>query len=466
MGESITTTTLTLTEDIWVEVTAALDLPVESAAVLTARVVRNGPTELLLVRQLHWVPENHYLVREPMTLSIASEGYVPALGVAADDDALAIFMHTHPDGSPSPSSYDDQVDRDLGAVFGRRTRTDRYVSLIIGGTIDDPRFTCRMYGADSSEPALVSRIRVVGTRRLRVIAADGGAANEDSLKRTTFDRQIRAFGVEGQALLKSLRVGVVGAGGTGSAVLEQLVRLGVGDVVLIDDDVIDEHNVSRIHESRASDRGRPKVAVLAERSVGIGLGPVVRPVQERLRTADVTRQLVDRDLIFGCTDDDFGRAVLSRLAYWYLIPVVDIGFVVDAAGGTIRELFGRVTLVGPGSSCLICRGRVSSQRVAWESLPENERRVRIQEGYVPQLGEPAPSVVAYTTLVASLAVNEMLARVIGYGDDDPPGELLVRLAERSISRNVHPPDPDHYCGDRSYWGRGDEQPMLGWIWQA
>jgi molybdopterin/thiamine biosynthesis adenylyltransferase len=62
------------------------------------------------------------------------------------------------------------------------------------------------------------------------------------LDRPRYDRQIRAFGVAGQNILKSLRVGIVGLGGTGSIVLQELAHLGVTDFLLLDPDVVEESN--------------------------------------------------------------------------------------------------------------------------------------------------------------------------------------------------------------------------------
>lgn len=463
MGMRTLSSTVAFTEGVWSDVLGALSLPVESAGILIARIGAHGDKRVVLVQQLRWVPEEYYLVREQFRLSIASPGYVPALAVAANDGAAAVFFHTHPGGDPAPSIHDDEVDQELRDLFTLRTHQPYYISVIVGGTPGAPRARGRMYAEGNPDPFLISTVRVVGNR-FWIFPTEASLPGSPPVSSSQFDRQIRAFGADGQAVLSRLRVGVVGAGGTGSAVYEQLVRLGVGDVMIMDDDLIAEHNISRIHESTVADRGRPKVAMLAERAIAIGTGSVVQPVQQQLRTADVARQLIDRDIIFGCTDDDFGRAILSRLAFWYLIPVIDTGFVVDVDGTHIRELFGRVTVVFPGTACLICRGRVSSQRIAWENLHPKERRLRVSEGYVPELAEPSPSVVAFTTLVAGLAVSEMLARLIGYGPSDPPSELLLRLADRTLSRNSRPPDPDHFCGDATRWGRGDDQPMLGWIW--
>ena len=75
-----------------------------------------------------------------------------------------------------------------------------------------------------------------------------------------------------QRLLQELRVGIVGVGGTGSCVAEQLVRLGVGLVLIADGENFEATNVNRVYGSRVVDADIPKVK-LAERMVAdVGLG--------------------------------------------------------------------------------------------------------------------------------------------------------------------------------------------------
>src|SRR5438105_1196211 len=88
------------------------------------------------------------------------------------------------------------------------------------------------------------------------------------------DRQGRAFGKETQALLSRLHVGVVGTGGTGSAVYEQLVRLGVGRVLAIDEQTLTDTNVTRVHGSGLGDVGMAKAAIAQRHAEQIGTGTV------------------------------------------------------------------------------------------------------------------------------------------------------------------------------------------------
>jgi molybdopterin/thiamine biosynthesis adenylyltransferase len=303
-------------------------------------------------------------------------------------------------------------------------------------------------------------VRVVDHRvRLFAAAIDGDAV-------PMFDRQIRAFGPEGQGLLRHLRVGVVGAGGTGSAVAEQLIRLGVGTIVVIDDDTIndDGSNVTRVWGSTLDDAGVRKVAIVERSAARIGLGSEVIAVNGSINDEETARLLRGCDVVFGCTDDNRGRVTLSRLAYWYLIPVFDMGVQLDSAAGTLRSIDGRITVVGPGAPCLLCRGRIDDDRLAAELLGPAERAARAAEGYAIGLDDPNPAVIAYTTAVAAFAVAELLSRL--FVDVEPePTEHLVAFHFRRIGSN-RGRRQDHWCTDPANLGAGDTVPFLGVTWPA
>lgn len=74
-----------------------------------------------------------------------------------------------------------------------------------------------------------------------------------------FDRQVRAFGDAGQRLIRHVKGGIVGVGGTGSIVAQELAWLGVQDFVPIDGKVLDDTNLNRVVAAEHGDIGKPKV---------------------------------------------------------------------------------------------------------------------------------------------------------------------------------------------------------------
>jgi molybdopterin/thiamine biosynthesis adenylyltransferase len=180
------------------------------------------------------------------------------------------------------------------------------------------------------------------------------ALTEGETETARFDRQERVFGRAGQLVLSALHIGVVGAGGTGSAVIEQLVRLGVGRITVVDDDHVSETNLTRIHQSTSADVGMSKCELAGR--LARGLGVYYKPVSGRVTQPSVAKELTSCDIVFGCTDDHAGRIVLARMAPRYLQLLIDVGVTVDVVDGEVVGAPCRISIQEPGEACLVCRG--------------------------------------------------------------------------------------------------------------
>lgn len=283
-----------------------------------------------------------------------------------------------------------------------------------------------------------------------------------------YDRNIRALGTQIQEVLGDLTIAVVGAGGTGSAVAEQLVRLGVRSLILIDPQTLTGSNTTRVYGSTPADVGRDKVDVLGDHLELIAGHVTTTRIRGSITTENVARALMSADVVFGCTDDNAGRLRLSRLPYIYGIPVIDCGVKLDATDdGMISGIFGRVTVIHPGGACLVCRGRIDLQLAEAEIRPEEEQGRLVREGYAVALPGVEPAVVAFTTLVAATSVSELLERLIGYGEDPTPSELLLLIHDRTVRANDPPPTPGHYCDPGKNLAEKDEPGrFLGINWSS
>lgn len=443
----------------------SVQLPLESAGVILARRVVTDSGVRLLARSLHWVGSTAYIERTAKHMSIRPEGYIGALGLAETDRAVPIWFHTHPseEGIPLPSCWDRKVDDDIADLFRLRSGSDHYGTLIASPRGLDFTFSGTLQ-PQTGETSAIDRIWAVGDRWRLTSAFTSTATTPPEI----FDRNVRAFGPAIQNVLSDIRVAITGAGGTGSAVAEQLVRLGVRHLLLVDADDLSASNVTRVYGSTPADVGRPKVDVLRDHLIAIApdLDCKVVPAMGTLK--HVAQALAGADLIFGCTDDNAGRLVLSRLSTFFLLPVIDVGVLLSSdTDGVLSGIDGRVTTLSPGSACLVCRNRIDMARASAELKTPEERKRLADEGYAPALGQTEPAVVAFTTAVAAAAVNELLERLIGYGPPARPSETLLRLHEREISTNRAAPREAHYCHPASgKWGAGDEEPFLGQLWPA
>ena len=458
------TVTLVLPHNLADQLLEAVAADIESAGVLLARPVETGQGDLrLLGRDMHWVPDDAYLVRNDKMLSVPSHGYVPALAAAESDKAVPIWLHTHPglESSPRPSKHDEIVDLELSGLFRLRSGSPLYGAVVVARTGGNFCFTGHI--ETEHRRTGIDRMWVTG-RRFRL---EQNWLHESTPPSDEFDRHIRAFGGRIQEVLADMTVAVVGCGGTGSAVIEQLVRLGVRNFILLDPKALTKSNLTRVYGAFPDDIGRPKVELSAAHVGRIAPDASVITSQSKITQEQTARMLIDADVVFGCTDDNAGRLVLSRLASYLLTPVIDCGVLLSSDdSGKLMGIDGRVTLLAPGAACLICRNRIDLQRAAAETLPSEEHSRLVNEGYAPALVATEPAVVAFTTQVAATAVAELLERLVHYGPEPVPTEILLRTHDREVSANDQGPRDGHYChADAGKLGIGDTIPFLEQTWQ-
>lgn len=459
------TVTLVVPEPVATELSAAATADVETGGVLLARQVETPSGNVrLLGHEVHWVPEYAYRLRDSTQLVVNSEGYVPALAAAERHGSVPIWLHTHPgvDASPRPSARDHVVNTRLADLFQLRSGSPWYGALILSPGATTLDFTGHIESVANRHD--IDRLWVTGAR----CALVQNWLRDPRPPSDIFDRSIRAFGGAIQSALGQLRVAVVGCGGTGSAVTEQLVRLGVRHLQLLDPDELSASNVTRVYGSYPEEVGKPKVAVVASHIARIAPDAKVVVVQAPITQEHAAKRLLDADIIFGCTDDNAGRLVLSRIATYFMTPVIDCGVLLSSTeDGRLEGIDGRITVLGPGAACLVCRGRIDLQRATAEMLSPGEYDRRVAEGYAPAMPDVEPAVVTYTTQVAAAAVSELLERLTRYGPEPPPTEMLLRMHEREISANRLNPGEGHYCDPNSgCLGRGLTEPFLEQTWPS
>lgn len=456
--------TLTFLEDDYEHLRRSLSAHagVENAAYILFRQSKTEREVRLLVREIIPTKAEHVLEATASHMKILSASFRSAMKRADELKCGFGFVHTHPEGYEKHSPQDDREEGTLFRTAYNRIHNDTpHVSLVFGM---DGITAARVWREDGTI-APVERVRIIGRRfRFWFDKREPGDVRE------FFDRQVRAFGSDLQTLLKRLTIGVVGAGGTGSAVIEQLTRLGVGELIVSDGDVFQASNVNRLYGSHVSDQGTAKVKI-AQRTVSeIGLDTEITIIPRPITFRSAFGAFRDCDIIFGCTDEEWGRSLLTRAAIYYGIPIFDMGVKIDSANGTIRSIQGRVTPLMPGAPCLFCRGRITAERVGIESQRETDPELaaqRVRDGYAPELEEPAPAVIPFTTTVAASGISELLNRLTGFmGEVGKASELLHLFDTATIRRNSKASLPGCFCAPREFWMRGDTRPLLDTSWRS
>lgn len=419
--------------------------PTEACAVLLTRQVKRGDglTRLLTCDMI--LPSSEDYTRQGHVEAELTPAFVARVTKRARRaNCGLVFVHSHPGTQPPKfSRIDDAGELHLAAFLAHRHASHHHAALVISNG-----------GVSARELGTSNALRVIVLGTTRRVLSDPSMAATATLD--VFDRQVRAFGRSGQQSLQGLRVGIIGLGGTGSIVAEQLAHLGVGEFLLIDPDTLEVSNLNRVVGARLKDVGMPKVNVAARLLYDINPLAQVDVIQDDVIRARVARRLTNTDLFFSCTDSHGSRAVLQQIAYQYLIPCIDVGTVIAAENGRVTHVAGRAQLLAPGLACLTCSGLLNPDEVRRDMMNEFER---LADPYLVGAREPAPAVVSINSTTSSLAITMLLTVVAGV-----PGEARYVLydAIRPQLRSIRaaPAENCYVCSKNGALAQADEWPLM------
>lgn len=378
---------------------------------------------------------------------------------AIRDNMSIVKIHCHPGGEEYFSWLDDKSDDDFfNSIFGWSNGDGFHASLIM---LPNKRIFGRFVEPVDSGIAFhsIDRIRVVGED---LVLWD---YNNEQLKYEDFTYRTRQmFGDLTSNLLCKLRLAIVGCSGTGSPLIEQLVRLGVGEIHLIDHDTIEEKNLNRILNTGKQDIGKFKVSALKTTLDEMGLNTKIfaHPIN-LFDDISLVKHLGTMDAVFGCTDSVDSRHLLNFISTYYLVPYFDVGvkLVADGQGG-IDKICGGAHYLSPGQSLLKRKVYDSEDlRAAILIRTSSERyKEQISEGYIKNVTVDSPAVISVNMLHASILCLDFLARLhpFRYMPNSHFNHTIVDVTDWSIHYYSSAVDEDFL---HKFIGRGDTRPLLG-----
>lgn len=420
------------------------------------------PRLRLMVKGVFPVADDEIKSADHQHISWSTKRFVQLLA-RADREGLHLgIAHSHPNGPKRFSGQDNSNEAELVRLSQNRNGEKAVMPSLL--FVDGELVTGRVWMSPGVTVDL-NHARTIGGNWRTIFFSQDQVSSDPALV-----RQELALGAGFNRLMRQMRVGVVGAGGTGSPLLQQLARMGVGHIVIFDPDHVEHSNLNRLYGATRDDADRSvkKVDVAKREVERMGLSTKVVTFDTWIGSAECRDTMKSMDIIFGCTDDHDGRLLLNRLAYYYLIPVIDTGLalrVTERHGVSCLEADGRVTVLEPGSSCLVCRRVVDASVAAEEALRRNdpqEYERRKAEAYVRGEGHPSPAVISFTTSVATMAVEELIQRVNQFRGH--AGAIANRVRKFNLVEDFRPgarKEPCRICGSDRIHGQGDVQPFLG-----
>lgn len=199
------------------------------------------------------------------------------------------------------------------------------------------------------------------------------------------------------------------------------------DVVLIDFDAVEQHNLDRLlHAGTADVRlARSKVESLLTPLRSAATHPTVQIIglEHSVLEPGGTAAALDCDVLFSCVDRPWPRSHLNALAYAHLIPVIDGGIRVSRTrSGRMASADWRAHVAAPGRPCLACLGQYDPSDAAAEAQGTFD-----DPRYIEALPEEHPfrgrqNVFSFAAACASLEVGQfvsMIAAPSGIADIGP-----------------------------------------------
>ncbi len=321
-------------------------------------------------------PQDHDLNENVGHVAI-DEQYSLRMALTAEKHILAVgIIHSHPqDCAPHPSSIDDDMDRYYSTYFSDFAPNRPYVSLILSVVRGQLAISGRVYWRNTW---LV--VTHTSSEKQAIDTWPGGRPPQA----ITYDKDrsarfMSAFGDEAYARLRRASVAVIGAGGTGSAAIEILARAGIGRLVIVDPDIIEQSNLERVHGSLPEHAQKKIPKVVVARNHVHQIDPTIEVVawEGRLPQTEVINAIVETDIALGCTDQQHSRLALSDLAFRYLVPAIDCGVVLEGDEGRVTGQIAQFVRMLAADPCVLCREMIDPRRVAQELMSADERAQRL-----------------------------------------------------------------------------------------
>ena len=251
-----------------------------------------------------------------------------------------------------------------------------------------------------------------------------------------YDRQELLFGREGQDKLEAQTVAIVGLGGLGSHVAQQLAYLGVRAYALIDHDHATLSNLNRLVGATEDDARRSSLKTdIAERMIKTILPSArVTSLADTFISDEAFALLKQTDFVFGCVDHDGARLVLNEFCQAYERPYLDLASDIDPE----TKDFGGRFLYSDGRVCVSCRELLDERavRLAFSTESQRQEEERIYGIRRGALGEAGPAVVSLNGIIASVAVTEYMVEITGVRPAYLHGEYKGMMGVLTRDRNL------------------------------
>ena len=344
---------------------------------------------------------SHLQVHEDFIKYILTEIYE-----RVDVDTI-IQCHTHPFSEKDAwfSPTDDQDDSKFAAYLHEVTgNAIHFLSIVFSQKEYKARYMGKANSRIVSIPALIRTQKVSEQIKSPDDMEDSPEIGE------MFQRSVLALGLDNmRKMVYGQKVSIIGVGGLGSIIAEQLIHMGIRTVNLIDYDKVELTNLNRLIGVSYQDAKKKRLKVECVREHLLRINPQAKVNAYPLNVCEPTLEpvIAESNWLFIATDNQASRYHVQSLAFKYYVPFISAGVGIHVKDDAIVDMRGEVILVRMGDSvCSRCLGRVNFDEIAFEEHPDSAVREQlVAKGYVRGRDVKEPAVITLNTHTATLAAD-------------------------------------------------------------
>ena len=330
----------------------------ERVGFMLTRSYKNDKEIMILAYDYHSVANEHYINDDQVGARINSDAIRAAMQVSLTEQCGIFHVHRHSHmGKPSESFSDEEGIHPMMASISRVNLNEKSGYLILS----EDSAMCKVYSKDNDAFLEADIYSEVGYPMNFVFS-------EPAYKHRNKERQKRQsfLGEKSMDVFKKIKIGVIGYGGGGSHMGQQLAHIGFENVFVFDDDNFEESNINRLIGARYTDiKRKTKKTEIAERTIKDIL-PTANVTKIQKKWQEEPEKLHRCDVVVGCLDSFIERQQLETETRRYLIPLIDIGMDIYKVKGSF-SISGQIILSLSGCFCMKCCGFMTEEKLAIEA---------------------------------------------------------------------------------------------------
>lgn len=375
-------------------------------------------------------------------------------GVEGQYDVIKV--HTHPPSHPAIySPVDEQNEPEFLRHVASKIDGMHLASLVFSCSFDS--LDGWYYDPEKDALLPIEKVTIIGKDGLEIFIPYRSPLKDKTLG-PALNRTALAFGEGRVKKFRCLDIGIIGTGGTGSALIELVARDQPKKILICDPDDIEVSNLNRLVGATEDDIGKNKAEFYAEYVKRISPNTEVIAFPNSFYDPDVQKEYSRCDIIIGCVDSG-ARLAINQLCSAHMIPYFDIGASIQSTDGSPEFIGGQIYSVIPGREvCLSCSGVFD--RFLHEYLSPMARQANIDQGYVKgDDGIKSPLVASLDFAIASIGYFEALKYALGIPGQKSFKVYLDQINDK-IVRSDCKPEKCIVCREDGYLGKGDKAPFL------